>query len=97
MLTGADLCAAAKPWDAQYPTAMDIFSELYDQVIIRIKRVGRSHNIFMNVFMHCTSLIISCCLVLKVEIYINGKECTSLLQKNYINLDTLFIHSQSRR
>ena len=33
VLTGADICSAVKPWDVQYPTAMDIFSEYHDQVI----------------------------------------------------------------
>ena len=33
VLTGADICSAVKPWDVQYPTAMDVFSEYHDQVI----------------------------------------------------------------
>ena len=33
VLTGADICSAVKPWDVQYPTTMDIFSEYHDQVM----------------------------------------------------------------
>lgn len=39
-MTGADLCASAKPWEAQQETVRVIFEEFYEQGDIE-KRAGR--------------------------------------------------------
>lgn len=40
-MTGADLCASAKPWDAQRETVRVIFEEFYEQGDLE-KRAGRT-------------------------------------------------------